>query len=89
MGSALVCGVQENGVIACVKHFAFNSMENARFKVSIECDKRTEREIFLSHFKDKFAYNQAMREMKGLRKINLNACYSCIFSKQTFIAVIC
>ena len=51
MGSALVCGVQENGVIACVKHFAFNSMENARFKVSIECDKRTEREIFLSHFK--------------------------------------
>lgn len=51
MGSALVRGVQENGVIACVKHFAFNSMENARFKVSIECDKRTEREIFLSHFK--------------------------------------
>lgn len=51
MGSALVRGVQENGVIACVKHFAFNSMENARFKVSIECDKRTEREIFFSHFK--------------------------------------
>ena len=51
MGSALVRGVQENGVIACVKHFAFNSMENARFKVSIECDKRAEREIFLSHFK--------------------------------------
>ena len=51
MGSALIRGVQENGVIACVKHFAFNSMENARFKVSIECDKRTEREIFLNHFK--------------------------------------
>lgn len=51
MGSALVRGVQKKGVIACVKHFAFNSMENSRFKVSIECDKRTEREIFLNHFR--------------------------------------
>lgn len=51
MGSALVRGVQSKGVIACVKHFAFNSMENSRFKVSVICDKRTEREVFLSHFK--------------------------------------
>ena len=51
MGSAMVRGVQSTGVIACVKHFAFNSMENSRFKVSIVCDKRTEREVFLSHFK--------------------------------------
>jgi len=27
-------------------------MENSRFKVSIDCDKRTEREVFLPHFKD-------------------------------------
>lgn len=51
MGSAIVKGVQKMGVIACVKHFAFNSMENSRFKVSIVCDKRTEREIFLNHFR--------------------------------------
>ncbi|MDO4262514.1 MAG: glycoside hydrolase family 3 C-terminal domain-containing protein [Eubacteriales bacterium] len=51
MGAALVRGTQKNGVIACVKHFAFNSMENARFKVSIECSGRTEREVFLPHFK--------------------------------------
>ncbi|MDD3360806.1 MAG: glycoside hydrolase family 3 C-terminal domain-containing protein [Hespellia sp.] len=51
MGAALVRGVQETGVIACVKHFAFNSMENARFDVNISCDKRTEREVFLPHFK--------------------------------------
>lgn len=51
MGSALVRGIQEEGVIACVKHFAFNSMENSRFKVSVICDKRTEREVFLPHFK--------------------------------------
>lgn len=52
MGSALVRGVQDENVIACIKHYAFNQMENSRFKVSVECDKRTEREVYLSHFKD-------------------------------------
>lgn len=52
MGSALVKGVQTHNVIACIKHFAFNSMENARFTVSVEADPRTEREVYLSHFKD-------------------------------------
>lgn len=52
MGAALVRGVQEENVIACVKHYAFNQMEIARFKVSVECDKRTEREVFLPHFKE-------------------------------------
>jgi beta-glucosidase len=52
MGSALVRGVQAEDVIACIKHYAFNQMENSRFKVSVECDKRTEREVYLAHFKD-------------------------------------
>ncbi|MBP2630376.1 MAG: glycosyl hydrolase [Firmicutes bacterium] len=51
MGKALVKGVQEENVIACIKHFAFNQMEISRFKVNVECDKRTEREVFLPHFK--------------------------------------
>lgn len=52
MGAALVRGVQAEDVMACVKHFAFNQMENARFKVSVTCDQRTEKEVFLPHFKD-------------------------------------
>jgi beta-glucosidase len=52
MGAALVEGVQDEQVMACVKHYAFNSMEISRFKVSIDCDPRTEREVFLPHFKD-------------------------------------
>ncbi len=51
MGSALVKGVQEENVTACVKHFAFNQMEISRFKVDVECGIRTEREVFLPHFK--------------------------------------
>jgi beta-glucosidase len=51
MGKALAEGVQEENVVACVKHFAFNQMEISRFKVDVNCDKRTEREVFLPHFK--------------------------------------
>jgi beta-glucosidase len=52
MGSHLAKGVQSENVIACVKHFAFNSMENARFTVNVKADERTEREVYLAHFKD-------------------------------------
>ena len=52
MASALVKGVQDESVIACIKHFAFNSMENSRFWVNITADKRTEREIYFRHFKE-------------------------------------
>ena len=51
MGCALVKGVQSQNVIACIKHFAFNSMENSRFWVNVTADKRTEREVYLPHFK--------------------------------------
>jgi len=50
MGSALTRGVQKH-MMACVKHYAGNSIENARFKVSVEMDERTLREIYLPHFK--------------------------------------
>lgn len=52
MGAALVRGVQAEDVMACVKHYAFNCMENARFKCSVTCDQRTEKEVFLPHFKE-------------------------------------
>ncbi len=51
MGEALVKGVQNENVIACIKHYAFNSMENSRFWVNVNADKRTEREVYLPHFK--------------------------------------
>ncbi len=51
MGAALVRGVQKHNVIACVKHFACNSMENMRFKVNVKAAPRTLREVYLPHFK--------------------------------------
>ncbi|MTI60007.1 MAG: glycosyl hydrolase [Firmicutes bacterium] len=50
-GSAQVRGIQSHNVMACIKHFAANSMENARFKVDVNLDERTLREVYLPHFK--------------------------------------
>ena len=51
MGAALGTGIQAHNVIATAKHFALNSMENARFKVDVRVDERTLHEIYLPHFK--------------------------------------
>lgn len=51
MGKALVEGVQEHNVIACVKHYAVNNIENSRFWVNVKADERTMREVYLPHFK--------------------------------------
>lgn len=50
MGAALARGIQGNAM-ACVKHFALNSMENARFSVDVTIDQADLHETFLPHFK--------------------------------------
>ncbi len=50
MGAALVRGLQRH-VMACVKHFACNSIEDTRMKVDVQISERTLREIYLPHFK--------------------------------------
>lgn len=44
-------GVQENGVAACVKHYALNNQEVARHTLDAVVDKRTLYEIYLPAFK--------------------------------------
>jgi beta-glucosidase len=50
MGAALIRGVQRH-IMACAKHFALNSMENARFKVDVRVSERALHEVYLPHFK--------------------------------------
>lgn len=54
----LVEGIQEQGVIATVKHFALNNEEFDRQKMSSDIDERTLREIYLP------AFEAAVREAK-------------------------
>ncbi len=51
MGAMLTRGVQRHNVIACVKHYALNNIENSRFKVNVTTDERTLREVYLPHFR--------------------------------------
>jgi len=82
-GVALIQGVQSQNVMATAKHFAANSIENARFKINVKMDERTLREVYLPHFKKcvesgcatiMSAYNKLLGEYCGqneflLRKI--------------------
>ena len=50
-GSTLTRSVQEEGMIACPKHFALNSIEDLRFFIDVDCDDKTLHEVYLPHFK--------------------------------------
>jgi beta-glucosidase len=50
LGAALTRGLQDH-VLACVKHFACNSMENARFTVDVDVDEVALHQVFLPHFR--------------------------------------
>lgn len=50
LGPAMVKGIQEEGVIACVKHFAANNQEKDRMGVEEHISERALREIYLPGF---------------------------------------
>ncbi len=50
MGAALTEGVQP-WVMACVKHYALNSMEEARFRVDVRVQEQVLHEVYLPHFR--------------------------------------
>ncbi|GAA3808488.1 glycoside hydrolase family 3 protein [Cellulomonas soli] len=50
MGAALTRGVRRHGM-AVAKHFALNSMENARFSVDVRVDESVMHEVYLPHFR--------------------------------------
>jgi len=51
MGAACTRGLQRHA-IACVKHFALNSIDSCRFLVDVQVDKRVLHELYLPHFRD-------------------------------------
>ena len=72
MGVALLSGVQ-NHIMACVKHYAGNSIENTRFKLNVKIEERTLREIYLPHFKV-CVENGVASIMNAYNKVNGTYC---------------
>ena len=72
MGAALVRGVQHH-VMACIKHYAANSIENSRFHVDVCMTERTLREVYLPHFK-RCIDEGAASVMSAYNKVNGHYC---------------
>ena len=73
MGEALTKAMQDNGIIACPKHYALNSIEDLRFSVDAKADERTLHEVYLPHFK-KCIDAGAMSIMGAYNKVNGTYC---------------
>ncbi len=69
MGTALTLGIRENAM-ACVKHFALNSMENMRFEVDVKVDEETLHEVYLPHFKQCLEEGGAESLMSSYNSVN-------------------
>ncbi|QNI70417.1 beta-glucosidase [Cyanobium sp. NS01] len=51
MGAAMTRGLERHAV-ACVKHFALNSIDSSRFLVDVQVGQRALHELYLPHFRD-------------------------------------
>ena len=51
MGAACTRGLERHA-IACVKHFALNSIDSCRFVVDVQVETRVLHELYLPHFRD-------------------------------------
>ena len=65
MVTQYILGVQEQGVAACVKHYALNNNELNRYTSNVDCDERTLREIYLPAFEAAVCDGQAWSIMGG------------------------
>lgn len=73
MGIALGTGIQAHQVIATVKHFALNSIENSRFHVNVVIDERSLHEVYLPHFREILAAG-IKSVMSAYNKVNGEYC---------------
>ncbi|WP_290060398.1 glycoside hydrolase family 3 C-terminal domain-containing protein [Amycolatopsis solani] len=70
LAAADIRGIQENGTIAEVKHYAANNQETQRQSIDEHIDERTLNEIYLPHFEEAVTEGRAGSVMCAYPKIN-------------------
>ena len=70
IASAEIRGIQSQGVMAEVKHYAANNQEKDRLQVSAEVDERTLREIYLPAFETAVKEAKVGSVMAAYNKVN-------------------
>jgi beta-glucosidase len=73
LGFAFIAGAQRH-LVASVKHFALNSIENNRFDVDVRADARTLRETYLPHFELCVRGAHVGSVMSAYNKVNGSYC---------------
>ena len=74
LGASYIKGLQEQGVAACVKHFACNNQETRRMSGSSEVDERTLHEIYLPAFEKCVNDGKVRSVMCGYNAVNGTFC---------------
>jgi beta-glucosidase len=70
LATALVDGVQSQGVGACLKHFVANDSEFERHTISVEVDERTLRELYLRPFEMAVTRARPWMVMSAYNRVN-------------------
>lgn len=70
LAASYVRGIQQNGVAACVKHFACNNQETRRESIDTIIDERTFREIYLTGFEICVKEGDVKALMSSYNKVN-------------------
>jgi beta-glucosidase len=74
MAVNFVEGIQQNGVAACIKHFALNNQENNRGSVNVHVDERTLHEMYLPAFKAAVTEAHSWCVMTAYNRVNGQYC---------------
>lgn len=70
LAAAYIAGMQEKGVAASLKHFALNSQERGRMRVSAEVDERALREVYLKPFELAVKQSRPATVMASYNRVN-------------------
>jgi beta-glucosidase len=75
-GIAAVKAIEKHNLMACLKHFALNSIENSRWVLNVEADERTLREVYLPQFKRTIQQAKPASIMSAYNAVNGEFCGS-------------
>lgn len=70
LSASMVKGIEENGALACIKHYLGNNTENGRYTSSSNIDQKALNEIYLRNFKIAITESKPSFIMTSYNRVN-------------------